>query len=186
MSTCPECGNSSGNKINKRTGVRRCGDCNARWRRVSDASVPSALSAGQEPPIFAPVPVRRQFVPTIWVDHGSLGFALGQLGSPGAVIADRLLASMIQECQAAGILGSPDKVRQCFDRIWSSDDPRLSNAAASCGISHVTPIEAEVIVSIAVSGILLSSQQARKEQFAGVAKLVGAGLLGGLLGGLIG
>ncbi len=182
VSTCPECGNTSGNKINRRTGVRRCGGCDIRWREVSAESTLTVT----RPLDFPPAVVRRQFVPTIWVDHGSVGFALGQLGNPGALVADRLLGAMVHECQAAGVLKSPDKVRQCFDRIWTSDDPGLLNAIASCGNPRLGPAEIEITVSVAVSGVLLASQQARKEQFAGIAKVVGAGLLGGLLGGLIG
>jgi len=171
MSTCPSCGNSDGNKVNRSSGIRRCGECDCRYGEGSGLALARTGSV---------------FVPTICTDGHAIDGAVRALRHRAQNMAGHLLSGLVRECEERGILKSPEKVRCAFDRPWATNDTRVRIAMRSAEATDMPDWEIEIAVSIAVSVILLQSTATRNAHLGGIAKLVAVGAIGAIFGVWVG
>ena len=171
MSTCPSCGNSDGNKVNRSSGIRRCGECDYRYGEGSGRALARTGSV---------------FVPTICTDVHAIDGAARALRPRARNMCLHLIAGLARECEERGILKSPEKVRCAFDRPWAANDERVRIAMRSAEATDMSDWEIETAVSIAVSAMLLQSTADRNAQLGGIAKLVAVGAIGAIFGVWVG
>ena len=171
MSTCPSCGNSTGNKVNRSSGIRRCGECDHRYGEESGRALARTGS---------------WFVPAIWMNHDTINGTAQELRTCARNMSLHLISGLARECEERGILKGPEKVRCAFDRPWATNDERVLIAMRSAEATDMSDWEIETAVSIAVSAMLLQSTADRNAQLGGIAKLVAVGAIGAIFGVWVG
>jgi hypothetical protein len=135
------------------------------------------------------------FLPTICDTEAELDSAMQTVRPVARVAAIEMAKLLIVELNNRNIPLSMSSVRSSYGGTWTTDDARLRIVMQDVCRQAEIPEEhwgelskdfGREVASLGVSIAMVCARAQRNHQFKQVAKMAGAGLLGGLLGGMMG
>jgi hypothetical protein len=135
------------------------------------------------------------FQPQISHSDAALESALRSASSATQLIAWELSKVIAADVERRNLPNSQTVLERELCGIWVTNDPRLIATLVAICRRDGYPVElcdsaaqegGEVAVSLAISMFLSYARSQRNQTWKSVAKIAGAGIIGGLLGGLFG